>query len=83
MVSLVFQVHRSDGKSALVTKRYFGPFTKKSALVRDLNRIAGPDVIDGSVFDLGAAINKRCRVKVVPGLRIDTLYVLDPEEEER
>jgi hypothetical protein len=82
IVSLQFKVYQRNGKATPLTKFYFGPFTKDSSLLRDLKRIAGPEVVE-SVFDLRLAVDKRCKVKVSPGESHPQLHVLGPEKPPR
>lgn len=77
IVSLKFKVYQRSGKASFLTKFYFGPFTKSSSLVRDMKRIVGPDVDQASLFDLGLAVDKRCRVKVSPGESYPQVHVMD------
>jgi hypothetical protein len=82
IVSLLFEIQKRNGKRASLTKFYFRPFTKRSSLIRDLRRIAGDAVVDAAVFDLSVAVNKKCKVKVVPGDTVPAIHVLDPERPE-
>lgn len=83
IVSLKFKVYQRSGEAVFLTKFYFGPFTKVSALLRDVKKIVGPAVAEASVFDLGLAVDKRCRVKVSPGESYPQLHVLDHNEPTR